>query len=104
MKASSAIKAALVTSAALGMFSAIGPSVASGGNNALPRFSGIVQSRPLNGIGTWRIGGRSFIANRATQFDPNLRSLTVGSCAKVRYFPTTRIAQEIDKEPIADCR
>jgi hypothetical protein len=75
---------------------------AKGGGN-LPRVRGIVQSRPAGKIGTWVVGGKTFIAKSSTQLDVAEGPLKVGACAKVRYSGAN-IAVEIDSEPASDCR
>jgi len=66
---------------------------------------GLVESRPIGLLGEWRVGGQTFVANNNTEFDFNEGPLTVGSCAKVRYFVSNnvKIADEIDSEPQRDC-
>ncbi|MCS6846593.1 MAG: DUF5666 domain-containing protein [Anaerolineae bacterium] len=66
---------------------------------------GLVESRPVGLLGEWTIGGLVFLANNDTEFDFDEGPLTVGSCAKVRYFTSNgvRIADEIDSEPQRDC-
>lgn len=66
---------------------------------------GLVESRPIGLLGEWTIGGLVFLANNNTEFDFDEGPLTVGSCAKVRYFTSNgvRIADEIDSEPQRDC-
>jgi hypothetical protein len=65
----------------------------------------LVQSRPIGLLGEWTIGDLVFLANNDTEFDFDEGPLTVGSCAKVRYFTRNgvRIADEIDSEPQRDC-
>ncbi|WP_219884511.1 DUF5666 domain-containing protein [Merismopedia glauca] len=105
MKKLSGLNLVLATSVALALPFAVNSAFAKGGGN-LPRIKGIVSSRPAGNIGTWVVGGQRFTANRATQFDTVEGPLRVGSCAKVRYVVSgsIKVAQEIDSEPITDCR
>lgn len=66
---------------------------------------GLVESRPIGLLGTWVVGGQSFVANNETEFEFDEGTLAVGSCAKVRYFENggARVADEIDAEPQGDC-
>ncbi len=74
-----------------------------GGDENRFDFYGIVQARPDNGRqGEWVIGGRTFIAGQATEFDESEGVLSVGSCVKV-HVRNGRV-HEIDSEPIQDCR
>lgn len=82
------------------IFTSAQVSFAKGGG--LPRVKGIVQSRPAGKVGTWVIGGRTFVATRATRLDTLEGPLSVGACAKVR-FRGTNTAIEIDSEPASDC-
>jgi hypothetical protein len=105
VKKLSRINLVIATSVALALPFVINSAFAKDGGN-LPRVKGIVSSRPAGNIGTWVVGGQRFVANRSTQFDTVEGPLRVGSCAKVQYVVsgTTKVAQEIDSEPITDCR
>jgi len=47
-------------------------------------FSGIVQSRPQDGLqGQWVIEGRTFVTDAGTEFDQSDGDLAVGACAEV---------------------
>lgn len=104
MKKLSGMNLAIATSLVLALPFAIVPVNASGGSGL--RIKGIISSRPAGNIGTWVVGGQRFTANRSTQFDTAEGPLRVGSCAKVRYVlsGTIKVAQEIDSEPLSDCR
>jgi hypothetical protein len=67
-------------------------------------FYGIVQERPEKSgrVGKWVIGDQTVIADTRTEFDQEDGTLSVGSCAKVK-FRDGRV-HEIDSEPMADCR
>jgi Domain of unknown function (DUF5666) len=70
--------------------------------NDLPDHRGVITSRPGGLLGVWVVGGRSFTATAATEFDTVEGPLTIGACAKVRYLPDNT-ADEIDSEPADDC-
>lgn len=73
----------------------------------IPRYSGFVQSKPAGGfVGTWKIGGKSFVATAGTEIDQGEGNLIVGACAKVKYQVVNGKNQaiEIDSEPARDCR
>lgn len=73
----------------------------------VPRYSGLVQTKPASGfVGTWKIGAKSFVATASTQIDQGEGKLTVGACAKVKYQVVNgkNRAIEIDSEPATDCR
>ena len=71
-----------------------------------PEYKGFVESMPAGGrIGTWVIGGQTFIANASTEFENEHGSLAVGSCAEVEYRATAsgNIAHEIESEHSGEC-
>jgi hypothetical protein len=77
---------------------------ASGGDREKNRsgFSGIVQSRPPDGLqGQWVIGGRTFVADAGTEFDQSDGDLAVGACAEVQV--RNGRVHEIDSEPFHNC-
>ena len=76
-----------------------------GGNT--PRYTGLVQAKPASGfVGTWKIGGKSFVATSGTQIDQAEGQLRIGSCSKVKFQVVNgqNQAVEIDSEPARDCR
>ena len=80
-------------------------SYAKGGD--APRYQGWVQARPAGGFaGTWKIGGKTFVATAGTQIDQAQGQLNVGACAKVKFQVVNgqNRALEIDSQPAADCR
>ncbi len=81
------------------------PSVTPSATPVTTLHRGLVEGRPIGLLGEWTIGGLVFLANNNTEFDFDEGPLTVGSCAKVRYFTSNgvRIAREIDSEPQRDC-
>ena len=82
-----------------------GMATAKGGDREDNRseFSGIVQSRPQDGLqGQWVIGGRTFVVDAGTEFDQSDGDLAVGACAEVGV--RNGRVHEIDSEPLQDCR
>lgn len=65
-------------------------------------FYGRVQARPESLSGTWMIGGRTFHADGATEFDQVEGPLHVGSCAKVEV--RNGRVHEIDSESPRHCQ
>ncbi|HXF60809.1 MAG TPA: DUF5666 domain-containing protein [Caldilineaceae bacterium] len=69
-------------------------------------WRGVIQTIPEGGReGQWQVGGRTFVANVATEFDVAEGPLTLNGCAKVSYVQTALgdVALEIDSEPAGDC-
>ena len=65
-------------------------------------FRGLVQAKPATGlVGKWVIGGKSYTATAATQFEQLSGPLKVGACAKVK-IRNSRV-HEISSEPRTDC-
>ena len=65
------------------------------------RFYGWVESMPEGMLGTWIIGGQTFVAGPGTEFDEVDGPLKVGGCAKVDIRGGA--LHEIDSEPHHDC-
>ncbi|MBK8050597.1 MAG: hypothetical protein IPK16_27925 [Anaerolineales bacterium] len=87
--------------------SIVAPQIASAKGGNLPRHRGWVEVKPASGkVGTWTVGGKTFVATKATQLDQAEGALTVGACAKVKFKVVNgqNQAVEIDSEPAADCK
>lgn len=92
---------------ALGALVALQPmAVSASGGGDLPRFSGIVASRPSVGnVGNWVLGNRTFVADGSTEFNFQFGALNVGVCAKVKYVNAggVDVALQIESELASDC-
>lgn len=67
------------------------------------RFYGLVQSMPASGLqGEWVVGGRTVVADAATEFHEKAGPLRVGGCAKVDL--RNGRTHEIESQPAHDCR
>jgi hypothetical protein len=87
--------------------SIVAPQIASAKGGNAPRHQGWVESKPASGIaGTWKVGGKTFVATGSTQIDQVDGKLKVGACAKVKFKVVNgqNQALEIDSEPAGDCK
>jgi hypothetical protein len=50
---------------------------------AFDDFSGLIESRPDDGMGVWIIGGRRIYATERTKLDDHDGPLEVGACVEV---------------------
>lgn len=68
-------------------------------------FRGFIQSRPEGLLGTWVVGGRSFVASNSSEFKIKDGPLTVGACAKVDFYTLSGVdmIREIESESGDDC-
>ena len=60
---------------AIGLFSA--------NSFAFDDFSGLIESRPDDGMGAWVIGGRTVFATERTKLDDHDGPLEIGACVEV---------------------
>ncbi len=85
---------------------ASGVAHANGDSGSLPRFYGVLNSRP-NGtnIGNWVLGNRTFVADANTQFEFLAGPLDVGVCARAKYESINGVdhAVEIESQNPSDC-
>jgi hypothetical protein len=64
---------------------------------------GIVQSFPANLIGVWQIGGKSYTATEATQFEQrDGRPFQAGACVEVKYLVDSSVALRIKTDDDCD--
>jgi hypothetical protein len=67
------------------------------------RWRGIVETMPADGlIGTWVVGGRTAVADGATDFNQDDAPLQVGGCAEVR-LGANGLATEIKGKAAFEC-
>ena len=59
---------------------------------------GIVQSFPADLIGQWQIGGKSYTATEATQFEQRGSPFSVGGCVEVKHLAGSSLALRIKTE------
>ena len=67
---------------------------------------GLVESAPNGGvIGLWVLGGVTYNATEATEFEANEGPFVIGACVKVEYTDATTpfTALKMQTEPISDC-
>ena len=50
---------------------------------AFDDFSGLIESRPDDGMGAWVVGGRTIYATERTKLDDHDGPLEVGACVEV---------------------
>ncbi len=96
-------KIGLMVAALMTMTLATAPGLleAKGGSSNRVIWRGIVQAKPAGLIGSWTVGGRSFLTTRNTEFDQVDGILKVGACAKVDVRDGS--VHEVDSEPLRDC-
>ena len=69
------------------------------------QLRGALQQRPSGVVGTWVVGGESFVANSQTDIDEEDGPLTIGGCTEVRYIMsgTQKLAVRISSEMSNEC-
>lgn len=101
--------AALIWALVMGAFGALlamQPTAASAsGGGDLPRFYGLITSRPSGNVGNWVLGDRTFVADGSTEFNFQFGPLNVGICAQAKYVSASGVdtAVEIESQPASDC-
>jgi hypothetical protein len=75
------------------------------GQPAEQKFFGMIESIPTDTLGTWVIGGDSFLVITSTRLDQHHGPLVVGACVGVDYIlsGTDKIATEIGAEEMFKC-
>jgi hypothetical protein len=69
------------------------------------KFFGVISSIPTGTLGTWVIGGNSFVVTTTTELEQEHGLLAVGACAGVEYVVsgTDNLAKEISSEEMFKC-